>query len=121
MAHNQLSTKNDKYRLDDVIRAGVQKPLTRARMTVSSRYAVRTSAAATCRFRPEQWVYNRDTKEHGLVRHVYKKDGVIMYKAWLPATPDLMRWGHFVSDWAEYALERADNVLAQPDRLANSR
>jgi hypothetical protein len=38
-----------------------------------------------------------------------------MYKVWLPATPQLLRWGHFVSDWAEDVLELSDNVLLAAD------
>jgi hypothetical protein len=56
-----------------------------------------------------------------LIRHVFRKDDVTMYKAWLPARPDLLHWGHYVSDWAECVLERADNVPPQPDRLPNGR
>jgi hypothetical protein len=110
MTHTQLASKSDKYLVHDVARASVREAMTGPRMTASSRRTARTSASVNCRFRPEQWVYNRSTKEHGLIRHVYRKDGVTMYKAWLPARPDLLHWGHYVSDWAECVLERADNV-----------
>jgi hypothetical protein len=72
--------------------------------------ALDISVPANCRFRTEDWVYNRDTNEHGLIRLVYEKDGVIMYEAWLPATPNSLRWGHFVSDWAEGVLEPSDRI-----------
>jgi hypothetical protein len=113
MAHNRLASKNGTYNLHEVARAGVGKATTGPRTMKFPRNTVRTPRAVYCRFRPEQWVYNRDTKEHGLVRHVYEKNGVTMYKAWLPARPDLLRWGHFVSDWAEDVLERADNAVAE--------
>jgi len=115
MAHNQLANEYDSYQLRDVARAAVRKLMTGPRVTASPRNTARTSASAGCRFRLEQWVYNRDTKEQGLVRDVYKKDGVIMYKAWLPSAPHLLHWGHFVSDWAEGVLERVDEVLLQSD------
>lgn len=121
MAQNQLASKSDKYSLHCVARARVRKAMTRPRMTASSRSIARTSLSGSCRFRPEQWVYNRYTKEHGLIRHVYRKDGVTMYKAWLPVTPDLLHWGHYVSDWAECVLERADDIRLHSDWLPNSR
>src|ERR1700684_3940337 len=121
MAHNQLANEYDSYRLRDVARGAVRKSMTGPRVTASSRHTARTSASAGCRFRLEQWVYNRDTKEHGLVRDVYKKDGVIMYKAWLPVAPNLLHWGHFVSAWAEGVLEPVDEVLPHSGRFPNSR
>jgi hypothetical protein len=121
MAHNQLASKYGSYRLRDLARSAVRKSTTGPRMTASSRNTARTSASGSCRFRLEQWVYNLDTKEHGLVRNVYKKDGVIMYKAWLPVAPNLLHWGHFVSDWAEGVLEPVDEVLPHSGRFPNSR
>jgi hypothetical protein len=121
MPHNQLASKNERYQVRDLALAGTGQRTSARQMTTPARHCSRTAAGANCRFRPEQWVYNRDTKEHGLVRRVYKRDGVTMYKAWLPATPDLLHWGHFVSDWAEGVLERADDVLRRSHRLADSR
>jgi hypothetical protein len=121
MAHNQLASKYGRYQLRDLARSAVRKSTTGPRVTASPRNTARRSTSAGCRFRLEQRVYNRDTKEQGLVRDVYKKDGVIMYKAWLPAAPRLLHWGHFVSDWAEGVLERVDEVLLHWDRFPNSR
>jgi hypothetical protein len=66
---------------------------------------------AACLFRLDQCVYNRDTKEHGLIREVYEQYGVIVYVVWIPATPHSLRFGHHVSDWAETVLEPSDKVL----------
>jgi hypothetical protein len=73
---------------------------------------------AACLFRLDQCVYNRDTKEHGLIREVYEQDGGIVYVVWLPATtPHSLRFGHNVSDWDEGVLEPSDKLLGVPERL----
>jgi hypothetical protein len=105
-----MENKNDRIHLNEVTLASVAAEMAKCRMTASVRKTLGTFAA-NCRFRPDECVYNRDTKEHGLVKQAYEKDGVTMYKVFLPATPQLLRWGHFVSDWAEDVLELSDNVL----------
>jgi hypothetical protein len=107
---NQMANKNDAIHLNEVTLASVAAEMAKCRMTASVRKILGTFAA-NCRFRADECVYNRDTKEHGLVKQVYERDGVTMYKVFLPATPQLLRWGHFVSDWAEDVLELSDNVL----------
>ena len=86
-------------------------------MAASVRKTLGSFSAADCLFRPDDCVYNQDTKEHGLVKQVYEKDGVTRYKVWLPATLELLRWGHFVSDWAEGVLGLSDNILLRSARL----
>ena len=110
-----MANKNDRDHPNEVTLASVTEEMAESRMTVSVRKTLGTSAAANCLFRPDEGVYNRDTKEHGLVMQAYEKDGVTMYKVWLPATPNSLRWGHFVSDWAEDVLELSDNVLLAAD------
>jgi hypothetical protein len=39
-----------------------------------------------------------------------------MYKVWLPATPNTLRWGRFVSDWAEGVLEPWDKIASESAR-----
>jgi hypothetical protein len=95
---------NEKHS-DDVTLVEVAKEMAEPRMSASARKALGTSASANRPFRFDEGVYNRNTKEYGVVRQVYEKDGVTMYKVWLPATPNSLRWGHFVSDWAEGVLE----------------
>lgn len=108
---NQMANKNDRSHLNELTLASVAREMAEPRMTASVRKTLGTSAPADRPFRRKEYVYNRDTNEHGLVRQVYERDGVTMYKAWLPLTPDLLQWGHFVSDWAESVLELSDNML----------
>jgi hypothetical protein len=106
-----VANKNDRDDLHEVTLASVAKEMAKPRVTASVRKTIRTFAAANGLFRPEECVHNRDTKEDGLVKRVYEKAGVTMYKVWLPATPGLLRCGHFVSDWAESVLEPSDKAL----------
>lgn len=112
-----MANKNDRSHLNQVTLVSVAREMAEPRMTASVRKTLGTSDAVDRPFRQEDCVYNRDTKEHGLVRQIYEKDGVTMYKVWLPLTPDLLRWGHFVSDWAESVLELSDNVLLKAARV----
>jgi len=82
------------------------------RMTESVRRILAKSARANVSFRPNQWVYNRNTKEEGLVRRVYENDGITMYRVWLLAGTVSLAWGYVVSDWAEGVLESSKNVAA---------
>ena len=109
-----MANKHDTIHLNEVTLASVAAAMAKCRMTASVRKTLGTFAA-NCLFHPDECVYNRDTKEHGLVMQAYEKDGVTMYKVWLPATPNSLRWGHFVSDWAEDVLELSDNVLLAAD------
>jgi hypothetical protein len=109
------NNKDDPYA---AILARVTNEMGQPRMAASVRETLETSAAATRRFRFDEGVYNRNTKEHGLVRQVYEKDGITMYKVWLPATTDPLRGGHFVSDWAESVLEPSDTVHSVPNSIA---
>jgi hypothetical protein len=106
--------ENNKGDLYAATLARVTKEMNEPRMVASVRKTPGTSASATRPFRFDEGVYNRNTKEHGLVRQVYEKDGVTMYRVWLPATTDSLRGGHFVSDWAESVLEPSDK--AEPVR-----
>jgi hypothetical protein len=108
-----MANEHDRNDLDDATLASVAKEMDEPRMTASVRKTLRTPAASTRPFRLNEGVHNRNTKEHGLVRQVYEKDGVTMYKVWLPATTNSLRWGYFVSDWAEGVLEPSDNVLVK--------
>jgi hypothetical protein len=103
MANND--GRND---LREATLASVSQEMAEPRMTASVRKAFRKFPANNCLFDPNDCVYNRATKEYGLIKQVYEKDGVTMYKVWLPATPSLLGWGHFVSDWAEGVLEPSD-------------
>jgi hypothetical protein len=106
-----MADENDKNNPDDVAVGGVAEEMAEPRTAELVRKTPGTPAAANCQFRVDDCVYNRNTEEHGLVKQVYEMDGVTMCKVWLPAGPDLLRWGHFVSDWAEGELELSDNLL----------
>jgi hypothetical protein len=114
-----MANTNGRNQLDEATFASVAGEMAKPRMTASVRKTLGIFSAANCLFCPDDCVYNRDTKEHGLVKQVYERDGVTMYKVWLPATLELLRWGHFVSDWAEGVLDLSDNVLLRSDRLPN--
>ena len=111
----KMANENGTNQLDEATFASVAGEMSKPRMTASVRKTLGTFSA-NCLFRRHECVYNRDTKEHGLVKQVYEKNGVTMYKVFLPATPQLLRWGHFVSDWAEDVLELSDNVLLRSAR-----
>jgi hypothetical protein len=113
-----VANKSDRNHQDDTSVGGDAKEPAESR-TASVGKTRETSAPGRCRFRPEECVYNQDTKEHGLIGEVYEKDGVIMYQVWLPATPNSLRWGHLVSDWAEGVLEPSDRILVRSARLPN--
>ena len=106
-----MANEQHKENRDNLTLAEVAKEMNEPRMAASVRKTLGTSAVPNRPFRPDDCVYNRDTKEHGLVKQVYEKDGITMYQVWLPATLELLRWGHFVSDWAEDVLDLSDNVL----------
>jgi hypothetical protein len=111
-----MADKDNTTQLNAVTLASVGAEMGKCRMTASVRRTLGTFAA-NCLFRPDECVYNRNTKEHGQVKQAYEKDGITMYQVWLPATPQLLGWGHFVSDWAEDVLELSDNVLLRSARV----
>jgi hypothetical protein len=107
-----MADTDDTTHLNEVILARVAAGMGKSRMTASARRTLGAFAANSL-FRPDECVYNRDTKEHGQVKHAYEKDGVTMYKVWLPAPPEVFGWGHFVSDWAEGVLELSRKILLE--------
>jgi len=114
-----VTKKGDRNQHDGAALGGDAKEPAEPRTATSVRKTAETSAPVSCRFCAEECVYNRDTKEHGLIREVYEKDGIIMYEVWLPAASDSLRWGHFVSDWAEGVLEPSDKIVVRSARLPN--
>jgi hypothetical protein len=111
-----MDNKNGRDRLHERTLAHVAQEMAEPLMTAAVWKTLGKFAAANCLFRTDDCVYNQNTKEHGLVRQVYERDGVTMYKVWLPATPGSMQWGHLVSDWAEGVLELSDNLLLRSNR-----
>jgi hypothetical protein len=90
----------------DAVLARIVEEMAEPRMASSVREALGTSKIANHLFQPKDHVYNRDTKEHGVVNRVYERDGVVMYEVWVPATRYALQWGHFLSDWPENALDQ---------------
>src|ERR1700722_18067046 len=99
-----MTNANDQNRLNKKNLARVSKEMDGPRMPEAVRKVLESVVTTNPKFRPDDCVHNRTTKEYGLVREAYEKDGVTMYEVWLPATPDLLRWGYHVSDWAEGVL-----------------
>jgi hypothetical protein len=112
-----MANQHDRKKLDAATLACVASEMAEPRMPASVREALGTPAAATFPFHLDQGVSNRSTKEYGVVRQVYEKDGVTMYKVWVPETPNSLRWGHFVSDWAESVLALSDKLTSESARL----
>jgi hypothetical protein len=108
-----MADENNKDDLYAATLARVTKEMNQPRMPASVREAIGTPVASTHSFRLNEGVCNRNTKEHGLIRQIYEKDGVTMYKVWLPAITNSLRWGHFVSNWAEGVLEPSDKVAPE--------
>ena len=112
-----MANEHDRKKLDATTIASVASEMAEPRMSASVRKTLGTPAAATVPFHLDQGVSNRSTEEYGVVRQVYEKDGVTMYKVWVPETPNSLRWGHFVSDWAESVLELSDKLASESARL----
>jgi hypothetical protein len=105
--------RNEKHKNhpEEATRAEVTKEMNKPRMTASARKTLELSAAAIRPFHANECVYNRETKEHGLIRDAYEKNGVIMYEVRIPASPDSLKRRFFVSDRAEGVLEPSDKIL----------
>lgn len=55
-------------------------------------------------------LFNRNTKEDGVVRCVYEKNDAVMYEVFVPAKGDSWASGYFISDWAEDVLQPSNNL-----------
>ena len=56
-------------------------------------------------FKLSDLVYNRVTKEDGIIRRVYKMDGAAMCEVGVPIHSDSWAAGYNISDWAEDVLQ----------------
>ena len=63
----------------------------------------------TTKFQLGDLVYNRDTREDGLIRRVYERNGATMYEVALPRMKDSWGRGYCISDWAENVLQPSSN------------
>jgi hypothetical protein len=56
-------------------------------------------------------VYNRNTKEDGVVRRIYEMNRAAMYEVTIPQQEDAWTTGYYVSVWAEDVLQFSHNTL----------
>jgi len=63
----------------------------------------------TNKFQVRDLVYNRDTKEDGLIRRTYETNGAAKYEVAVPLTRDSWGGGYCISDWAENVLQPSSN------------
>jgi hypothetical protein len=61
------------------------------------------------KFKLEDFVYNRNTKEDGTIRQIYETHGVAMYEVAVPQNRDSWTGGYCISDWAEDVLQLSTN------------
>jgi hypothetical protein len=67
------------------------------------------------KFHVGQSLYNRKTKEDGLIRHVFASDGIITYEVWVPKESNSWKAGHWISRWFERGLMLSGNYcLSSP-------
>jgi len=62
-------------------------------------------------------VYNRDTREDGLIRRAYEKNGATMYEVAVPLMKDSWGRGYCISDWGENVLQLSSNELLKSSPL----
>ena len=48
------------------------------------------------KFRAGQWLYNRQTKEDGLISRVFADHGIIIYEVWVPKKPNSWEAGYWI-------------------------
>jgi hypothetical protein len=59
----------------------------------------------TPKFRVDETLFNRNTKENGTVGRVYELNGITMYEVRVPIDPQGDAIGFNISDWSEDVLE----------------
>jgi hypothetical protein len=60
-------------------------------------------------FQHRDLVYNRNTKEDGVIRRAYESNGAAMYEVAAPQQGDSWAGGYNISDWAEDVLQLSSN------------
>ncbi len=55
------------------------------------------------------FVYNRNTKEDGVIRRAYESNCTAMYEVAVPLRGDSWAGGYYISDWAEDVLQISSN------------
>lgn len=64
----------------------------------------------TGKFYLRNLLFNRKTKEDGVVLRVYEKNGAAMYEVCVPAKRDSWASGLYFSDWKEDVLQPSTNL-----------
>jgi hypothetical protein len=73
----------------------------------------------TSKFSMNQILFNRNTKEKGMVGRVYELNGVTMYEVRVPLDFQGLSIGSNVSDWAEDVLEPEQRSSRDEIRFLN--
>jgi hypothetical protein len=69
------------------------------------------------KFHVGQLLYNRKTKEDGLISRVFADRGIIIYEVWVPKKPNSWEAGYWISRWFELVLKLSRNErLGSPSR-----
>ena len=71
----------------------------------------------TGNFQHKDLVYNRNTKEDGVIRRAYKSNGTAMYEVAVPQRGNSWAGGYYISDWAEDVLQPSTNALLKSSSL----
>ena len=57
------------------------------------------------KFHAGQLLYNRKTKEDGLISRIFADHGIIMCEVWVPKEPNSWKAGYWISRWFELVLK----------------
>ena len=74
----------------------------------------------TGNFQHRELVYNRNTKEDGVIRRAYQSKGATMYEVAVPQRGDSWAGGYYISDWAEDVLRLSSNERLRSSTLKGS-
>jgi hypothetical protein len=84
--------------------------MAKPRLAASVREGIGKNPMTAPKFRRGELLHNRNTDEDGLVKRVYQVGEIFMYEVAVPVIRDSWAGSHYVSDWAEGALELSRNV-----------
>ena len=71
----------------------------------------------TGKFQHRDLVYNRNTKEDGVIRRAYNSKGGPMYEVAVPQRGDSWARGYYISDWTEDILQPSINERLKASTL----
>jgi hypothetical protein len=107
-----MGYKRDKEHLGETTLSSVMKEMAKPRLAASVREGIGKTPTTRGRFGLGALLYNRNTKEDGLVTSAYQHGagGDVMYEVAVPILLNIWACGHYVSDWSESTLDLSDNV-----------